>query len=84
VDVTEFHWIDGSCCFLSLFSCQGSVNEAGGILLATLLPVKTKADENADVSFQHRLVRLQNQSACVSDGDVTSVVNDLPWGTRSV
>jgi hypothetical protein len=63
----EVHWIDGSCCFLSLFSCQGSVNKAGGILLASLSSVKAQTDESADVLFQHRLVRLQNQLACVSD-----------------
>ena len=40
VDVTEFHWIDGSCCFLSLFNCQGSVFKARRILLASLRPVK--------------------------------------------
>jgi len=34
VGVTEYYWIDGSCCFLSLFSCQGSIFEAGRILLA--------------------------------------------------
>jgi hypothetical protein len=66
VYITELHWIDGSCCFLSLFSCQGSVFKAGRILLAPHLPVKGFDRRNRRCS-SHRLVRLSNPQACVSD-----------------
>ena len=82
MDITKFHWIDGSCCFLSLFSCQGSVFEAGCILLVPYQPVK---------GFGRRKRRCYciGPSDCKTNRfvsltrDCFSVVNDLPWGTRS-
>jgi len=70
VDVTESYWIDGSCCFLSLFSCQGSIFEAREILLALPQTVKPQAVHRLKYrcfSFNIGMSDCKTYLACVSD-----------------
>jgi len=58
--------------------------QSGRILLAPLWPVKPSADKNTDVIvFRHRLVRLQNQQAWVSDWRLLLSFQWSVRGTRS-
>jgi len=83
VYITKFTGIDGSCCFLSLFSCQGSGFETRDIVLASLQPVKGFYRQKTDV-LGHRRVRLQNQQACVSDGETFSQLSTICLGGRDL